>query len=428
MTEAQSTQRNWVDRVAAEYGRGRPLALLFDYDGTLTPIVRHPSLARLTPRTRTQLGRLADLPNVGIGVISGRALDDVRSKVGLDGVYYAGSGGLEIDLLGEKEQYPQTEAIDQLLDGIQDRLLELLEKFPGTWMERKPGAIALHYRGLLPLSASCFRYEAVSLLSMVEALRIRVVSETVEVTPADGWDKGDAVASIVSHMEGGLDTPPLVVYFGDAANDTEGMAVACHTGGLSVGIGPDTPPIAEQRLADPNELADCLDELVGRLAQQGGLTEVETRTSDARPMQSEVDAGGLQPAIPSGTGPGMILLDSHEQARADLAAGMMALGWRVWQADTVERAVQQLEHHGDHVHVALVDLQLPGLQGARALSELGQSRPELIRCFLSEEVSPYMANAFGKLSDVPLFVKPLHAADADRLFQILLRKKGLALK
>lgn len=425
MTGTQSARPDWVDRVAAAYGRGRPLALLFDYDGTLTPIVRHPSLARLAPRTREQLGRLADLPEVGVGVISGRALHDVRSLVGLDGVYYAGSGGLEIDLLGEEERYPQTDAIGRLLDGIQDHLLDLLEKFPGTWLERKPGAIALHFRGLLPLSAICFRYEAASLLSVIDELKFRVASEAIEVTPAYGWDKGMAVVSMLTHMEEGLASPPLVVYFGDEGNDAEVMAVACHTGGVSVGIGPDAPPIVEQRLADPTELATCLDELTARLAARRGLPVVKTHAHPEVPVELNVACGVTYSAGSGGPKPGLILLDSDERARSELANGMATQGWRVWQADTGERATELLEQHGEAVHVALVDLQLPGLQGARTLAEFGQTRPDLIRCFLSADVSPYMAAAFDRLSDLPLFVKPLRPADTDRLLRVLLRKKRL---
>jgi trehalose 6-phosphate phosphatase len=428
MTGTQPTQAGWVDRVAAAYGRGRPVAVLFDYDGTLTPLVRHPSLARLASRTRDQLGRLADLPEVGVGVISGRALHDVRALVGLGGVYYAGSGGLEMDLLGDEERYPQTDAIGQLLDGIQDHLLDLLEMFPGTWLERKPGAITLHFRGLLPLAATCFRYEAVRLLSAVEELRCRVVSEAVELTPADGWDKGTAVETILAHMADALASPPLVVYFGDAANDTEGMAVATRTGGVCVGVGSDAPPIAELRLANPAELAECLDELTARLAAHRGLSVFKTHSPPKTPVELNAEHGETHPAGSSVPKPGLLLLDSDDRARTELATGMTAQGWRVWQADTVVRAFELLERHGAVVHVALVDLQLPGLQGARTLAEFGQTRPDLIRCFLSADISPYMATAFGKLSDVPLFVKPLRPADADRLFRLLLGKKRLACK
>ena len=44
--------QSWFVRAAAEYHAGRPLALLFDYDGTLTPIVAHPNMAHLPDDTR----------------------------------------------------------------------------------------------------------------------------------------------------------------------------------------------------------------------------------------------------------------------------------------------------------------------------------------------------------------------------------------
>jgi DNA-binding response OmpR family regulator len=100
---------------------------------------------------------------------------------------------------------------------------------------------------------------------------------------------------------------------------------------------------------------------------------------------------------------------------------MTALGWRVWQADTAERATELLGRHGDAVHVALVDLQLPGLQGARTLSEFGLTRPDLIRGFVSADVSPYAAAAFKRLSNVPLLVKPLPAGELDATLRALLR-------
>ena len=130
-------------------------------------------------------------------------------------------------------------------------------------------------------------------------------------------------------------------------------------------------------------------------------------------------------AVTGESGPGLLLLDPDDRARTELAEGMAARGWRVWQADTPERAAELLDRHGEAVHVALVDLQLPGLQGARTLAEFGQTRPDLVRGFLSADVSPYMAAAFGKLSDIPLLVKPLQPADLDTRLRALLQNKRL---
>ena len=67
--------------------------------------------------------------------------------------------------------------------------------------------------------------------------------------------------------------------------------------------------------------------------------------------------------------------------------------------------------HRDCIDVALVDLQLPGLQGARVLRELDQINPTLPRCAMSADVTPYTASAFRRLSDTPLFAKPLNVQD-----------------
>jgi len=403
----------WIERVAAEYGRGRPLALLFDYDGTLTPIVRHPSLARLTPDARHRLARLADLPDVRVGFISGRALAELRILVDQEGVYYAGSGGLEIDLRGTLRRSRQVETANALFAILEDQLLDLLRKFPGTWLERKPGALAMHYRGLLPLSAICFRVEAANLLAAVAELRFRVVSESIEVTPADGWDKGSAVIAILADMEGEFGTPPLPVYCGDAANDAEGMVVVAEAGGVSVGVGADAPAVAQVRLATPAELAAVVDDLTDRLLAARHLP-LTARPADSDLATPVVVAARSEPAD------GLLVVDPDPVGRAALSADLAGLGWRVWQADSAESAAIQMKEHGPAIRAVMVDLQLPGLQGARALSELADGHPDLIRCVMSADLRPYTATAFGRMSDLPLFVKPFPARDLDAALRSML--------
>ena len=65
-----------------------------DYDGTLTPIVARPELALLADETLAVLNRLAR--KCLVAIISGRDLDDVRAMVRAEGVWYAGSHGIDI--------------------------------------------------------------------------------------------------------------------------------------------------------------------------------------------------------------------------------------------------------------------------------------------------------------------------------------------
>lgn len=420
MLVTQSGKYRWHDRVLKQYHQNRPVVFLFDYDGTLTPIVSHPSLAKLDESMRLTLTRLSQIPNVRIGVISGRSLENVRSNVGIDSIYYAGSGGLEIDRISRVDRFPRIDETGRLFDEIQDHIHALLTKYPGTWIERKPGALSIHYRGLTGMIAAGFRYEIVNVLSALEDLRVRVVSEAIEVTPLDGWHKGTAVEMIVSDVTAELNTKPFLVFFGDAPNDEEAMMATRSLGGLAIGIGPDAPACCDVEINTPQELARDLTDLVSQLSASPE-EQISSRISAFDPEESTPDSNEL--VNRKSDNPGLLILDSDETARQKLARNLMSLGWSVWQADTSDHAQELIQEFGESIQVAMVDLQLPGLEGARVLAELGLQYPHLIRCFLSGNVSPYTAQAFSRLSDLPLFVKPVAAESLDSEFRQLIRER-----
>ena len=66
-------------------GKKATLALLLDYDGTLSPIAKHPDLAILPPETKKVLERLANRSDVFIAIVSGRSVDNVKKMVGIEG-------------------------------------------------------------------------------------------------------------------------------------------------------------------------------------------------------------------------------------------------------------------------------------------------------------------------------------------------------
>jgi len=71
-------------------------AIFLDFDGVLAPIVARPEDAYPPPETRVELERLAGRYPL-VAVVSGRAGDDVRERVAVDGIVYVGSHGLELD-------------------------------------------------------------------------------------------------------------------------------------------------------------------------------------------------------------------------------------------------------------------------------------------------------------------------------------------
>ncbi|HEY1186427.1 MAG TPA: trehalose-phosphatase [Gemmata sp.] len=266
MSSANSSV-NWIEAATGAYQAGRQIVFLFDYDGTLTPIVRHPSLAALPAHTRELLISFTRVPDVSVAVVSGRALEDVRNMVAIPGVYFAGCGGMELDLLGTSLTHPDALRFGEMFDAAHRQLLEPLRRFPGAWVERKPTALAVHYRELTPLASVCLGIEVSEVLHRFAELRFRVVSAAVEVTPANGWDKGSAVEAVLGRVRTPGRSAPFPIYFGDAPNDEEGMSAALAAGGLAIGIGPDAPTAGEHKFPDPDALFKALTELHVRLTR-----------------------------------------------------------------------------------------------------------------------------------------------------------------
>jgi len=259
-----------LDRLVSAYRAGRALVLLLDYDGTLTPIVEHPRLAVLTPETRGLLERLSRLPRVAVGVLSGRSLADITRLVGLPGLYYAGTGGMEIDLRGRSLRHPKEREAATLVAAVAERLGNVLAAWGGAWVERKPFGLTVHYR-------------AVSVSQIEELIRsvdlslapwgTRLVTVTgpmaIEVLPAEGWTKGAAVQFILDHV--GQDAA-LPVYVGDEANDAEAFAFVAERGGVTIGVGPQAPPEAIYQLSGPEEVGELLAMLLDSLAASPRLS------------------------------------------------------------------------------------------------------------------------------------------------------------
>jgi trehalose-phosphatase len=70
--------------------------IFLDFDGVLAPIVARPEDAYPPDETRAELERLVERYAL-VGVISGRAGEDVHARVGVDGIVYVGSHGLELN-------------------------------------------------------------------------------------------------------------------------------------------------------------------------------------------------------------------------------------------------------------------------------------------------------------------------------------------
>src|SRR5215813_10202197 len=92
-----------------------PLGLLFDIDGTLSPIAPTPDEARLHPDAAELLYDIQKYAHVGI--ITGRAVADGARLVNVHGLTYIGTHGLEW-CNGHPSQY-KVELIQQALPYVE---------------------------------------------------------------------------------------------------------------------------------------------------------------------------------------------------------------------------------------------------------------------------------------------------------------------
>jgi trehalose 6-phosphate phosphatase len=258
--------RDELQRLAAAYRAGSALALLFDYDGTLAPIVTHPALAECPSGTLQILSRFADLPRVRVGIISSRELADLKTMVHLPKLIYAGTSGLELEENGVVQIHPAANQYRPFLRSAAKSLASVIGRFSGAWIEVKRFAMTLHYRNVNRDETPFLKQSAsLALRQFDHSLTTVDGSMALEILPDLGWSKGESLRQI-------MDSQPsdcLPFYAGNDANDAEALQIAADLGGVAVGIGPFAPYPAQHRLPDTESLAESLLSL--HLAVEGKL-------------------------------------------------------------------------------------------------------------------------------------------------------------
>lgn len=253
---------------------GRRVSLFLDYDGTLTPIVARPDLAVLDDTMRATLRRLAGLCRVAI--ISGRDLDDVRERVGLKGLVYAGSHGF--DIAGPENlriRHKEAAPFPALLAKAGRRLTAALEAVKGVIIEPKRYALAVHYRQVADKDLRRIETAFEEVLAAEPELRRTAGKKVFELRPRVDWDKGRALRWLMAALgEDGADALPF--YCGDDETDEDAFA-ALSGRGITIFVGPaGAPSGAGYQLRDPGEvghflarLAQLLEERAGNAASRG---------------------------------------------------------------------------------------------------------------------------------------------------------------
>jgi trehalose-phosphatase len=174
-----------VTRALLEHLTAAPdqAAIFLDFDGVLAPIVARPEDAYPPEETREELRRLGERYAL-VAVVSGRAGDDVRARVDVDGIVYVGSHGLELDRQAERWRR-------QIVD------FASAAPWPPHAIELKGLSVAFHFRDAPDEAAAVVELEAIADLAREDGLAARFGRKILEVLPPVGSNKGTAVRHLL---------------------------------------------------------------------------------------------------------------------------------------------------------------------------------------------------------------------------------------
>jgi trehalose 6-phosphate phosphatase len=236
--------------------------LLADYDGTLTPIVSRPELAELPEEMRHLLETLLHHNRFIIGIISGRALSDLKGKVRIEGMVYAGNHGLEIEGPGIRLVNPVANEMRPVLLIIYQLLSRTLRKIRGVIIENKGLTLSIHYRQVSEEKSREVKSIFDRIVSGAQALgKISITpgKKVYEVRPDVDWDKGKALRLLMKkYGKGGRNSKLVPIYLGDDRTDEDAFrAIEKYENGISVFIGEPTQETAARYfLKSSVEVAD----------------------------------------------------------------------------------------------------------------------------------------------------------------------------
>lgn len=117
----------------------KKLFFVFDFDGTLAPIVSDPNKAHMRPVTQKLLEKLGKQTQVGI--ISGRSLNDLKKRIISKLDLISGTHGLESPFSTTKEYKEYEKFFKELQKALK-------EMFPEFTYEKKTIGFTLHYRNI----------------------------------------------------------------------------------------------------------------------------------------------------------------------------------------------------------------------------------------------------------------------------------------
>ena len=242
---------------------------IFDFDGTLSPIVPDRGAAKLHPAARSLLLDLSRQPDDIVAVLSSRALADLIFRVPVPKVFLGGGSGVEWRFPGG-QKIGMTAQGTERAEMARRSLIPLLAEcsnVPGVEVEDKYWSVAIHHRKVSPSDMPAF-----------DALRNRLETESsarilsgpcvLDIQVLDEVDKSLGVERLcrLLHYDpsrGGI------LYAGDDDNDAAAMRWVVARKGTAISVGGKAKAIGARTVSGPAGLARIVRRIAGLADARG---------------------------------------------------------------------------------------------------------------------------------------------------------------
>jgi trehalose-phosphatase len=234
---------------------------MLDIDGTLCDIVERANEVSLPTRAGDALRSLSagSARGVHVAFVTGRSVTDARRLLGIPGAVIYGNHGME--RLSDSGDIRAPEGWQRegarMREAKQD-LEGFMAAFPGSSLEDKQFTLTLHFRRMNMEQVPEFETRVADIATR-HALRLVPGKCVINVLPAVGFNKGDAVLEILHEVEG-RSANASILFAGDDVTDEDGFqALRQFPGAVTLRVGnADATSAAHFSLAGPHEMNDVL--------------------------------------------------------------------------------------------------------------------------------------------------------------------------
>jgi trehalose-phosphatase len=187
--------------------------------------------------------------------------EDVQNLVGIQGIFYAGSHGFDIQGKGFSLILPEAQKAMGVIEEIVVKLKNNLGGIKGILIEEKKFSVAVHYRLVNEEEVPKIKNFVDSIVKDNSSLRLMEGKKVWEILPAIDWNKGKAIRWIMQALKIPWEEAS-VIYLGDDTTDEDAFRVV-RTRGTGVLVSrEDKVSAADFRLSSPEEVKKLIEMVV----------------------------------------------------------------------------------------------------------------------------------------------------------------------